>query len=232
MSVSQALDKINRKRLPERKDDSVSRLELLAGEKKPDESVRAVLACNEFLRMGPARNVAALCRRFKRLAQLESGADAVPTVSNTTLYSWSWDFEWFKRAELYDARVDKDKTDLARESMNTGLAMPHLRVDKLKMLAAKLEQEIYREGRLWLPDVKQIGMGKNATRVELIRFNGALVEQYRGVLSDLAEETGGRWKINRNFNYDLDKLSDEQLQALAEGKDVLPIGSMEERSES
>ena len=41
-------------------------------------------------------------------------------------------------------------------------------------------------------EVKVIGSGKNAREVTVERFNAGEVEQLRGVLADLAKETGGR----------------------------------------
>ena len=72
------------------------------------------------------------------------------------------------------------------------MALPFKRVIQLKALADRLEREIFVEDNLWLEDVKQIGAGKSAEKVYLKRFNTNLVEQYRGVLDDLARETGGR----------------------------------------
>jgi hypothetical protein len=55
---------------------------------------------------------------------------------------------------------------------------------------AMTSEEFYH--KVWLPDVKQIGGGEHAERVDIVRFNAALIEQYRGTLDDLAKETGGR----------------------------------------
>lgn len=82
--------------------------------------------------------------------------------------------------------------------MQSGLALAHERVQKLKELGAFLEAQMYERGEdgvyynVWLPDVKQIGSGENAERVDIERFNSAIIEQYRDTLDDLAKETGGR----------------------------------------
>jgi hypothetical protein len=40
--------------------------------------------------------------------------------------------------------------------------------------------------------VKQIGGGQYAERVDIERFNAPLISEYRGILDDIARETGGR----------------------------------------
>jgi hypothetical protein len=47
-------------------------------------------------------------------------------------------------------------------------------------------------GFLWLDDVKGVGSGEVATIVDFETFNSSEVSQYRGVLDDIAKETGGR----------------------------------------
>ncbi len=82
--------------------------------------------------------------------------------------------------------------------MQTGLALDYERVSRLKALGEFLFAQLYEQGvtgtyhNLWVPDVKQIGSGENAERVDLERFNGPILEQLRGVLDDIAKEVGGR----------------------------------------
>lgn len=68
---------------------------------------------------------------------------------------------------------------------------------------------------LWVADVKSIGSGEFAERVDIERFNSALVEQYRKVLEDIAKETGGRVQ-KQDIRIDMSKLSDDELRAIAE----------------
>lgn len=166
-------------------------VELLAGTKEAGESKRAIIACNDYLRMGPARSVAELVRRYK--GDIQNNRDNLVASSSThTLYTWSYRFSWEGRAAIYDSQTDSRKDEVAEEILNAGLATSHERVNRLKVLAEHLEAELYEEQKLWLPDVKQIGTGKMARQVDLKRFNSQLVEQYRKVLDDLASETGGR----------------------------------------
>lgn len=167
--------------------------ELLAGQRKEGESSKAVQACNDYLRMGPGRSLQKLHHIYT-----ESTPEQPPTKELRTLKEWSRRYDWQARVALYDTAVQEQKTALAKEAMQTGLAATYERVLALKKLAATLAAEIWREdgslvpGKVWLKDAKQIGAGPLAERVDLIRFNAPLIEQFRGVLDDLARETGGR----------------------------------------
>ena len=45
---------------------------------------------------------------------------------------------------------------------------------------------------LWVPDVKVVGTGDAAEVVDIERFNGALLREFRETLNDIAKEVGGR----------------------------------------
>jgi hypothetical protein len=164
-----------------------SSVPLLVGTKSDHETNVAITACNDYLRMGPSRSISGLYRYYQ-------ATDPLNSPTRNSLYHFSWDFNWAERADQYDIRLDAEKTRFANEVMKTGLAEAHKRVLELKRVADMLMEEISRPGRLYIKDFKQVGQGKNAEVVQVIRFNSPLVEQYRGVLEDLAKETGGRQK--------------------------------------
>lgn len=166
---------------------------LLAGQRIEGETLKAIRACNDYLRMGPGRSLQKL-----RQIYAKSTLEIPPTIHLRTLQDWSARFEWQLRVASYDAAAEEQKTALAQDAMQTGLAATYERVLVLKKLAATLSTEIWQgdgslvPGKVWLKDAKQIGAGPLAERVDLIRFNAPLIEQFRGVLDDLARETGGR----------------------------------------
>lgn len=167
-------------------------IEPIAGERQPSETDKAVQACNDYLRMGAGRSLSLLAQKYT-----ENDQKRPPTKAEGTLKDWSTTYGWVERASLYDAELERLRTEAAQRAMQEGLALDWERVGKLKRLAEFLEDQIYEVGangvhhNVWLPDVKQVGMD----RVEIERFNGAILDQYRGVLDDLAKETGGRKKI-------------------------------------
>jgi hypothetical protein len=170
-------------------------VDLLAGVRNERESNRAVQACNDYLRLGATRT----------LRQVEG-------FSVSQVRKWSAMFGWQQRAVLYDTGIEEQKNsfvgDRRRDVMDSGLGLDFERVAKLKKLAEFLEDQIYetetvtlkaegegaeprqvtRYSRLWLRDYKSIGN----TPYEIERFNAALIEQWRGLLDDIAREGGGR----------------------------------------
>lgn len=166
---------------------------LLVGTRHKHESSRATQACNDYLRMGPYRSLTRLITFY-----LENDQTTMPTKARGTIDHWSSSYGWVARAEQYDTLLEHEKNERAREVMISGLALAHERVEKLHYLSKFLEEQIYEQDEdgnypnVWLPDVKQIGKGESVERVDIVRFNASLIDQYRGTLDDLAKETGGR----------------------------------------
>jgi hypothetical protein len=175
----------------------MAKIEPLAGEKHDNESNNAVLACNDWLRLGPGRTIPKLLDSYQRKSAIVSNF-AAPSTSYKTLNSWSSRFDWPLRAEAFDANYE-DRTNQERAAeFNYGLALDFERIRALKELADLLYDQLLArddEGNLislWVPDVKVVGHGDNAEVVDIERFNSALVTQYRETLNDLAKEVGGR----------------------------------------
>jgi hypothetical protein len=170
---------------------------LLVGERKKGESKNAILACNDFMRLGPGRNIPKL--RLAYVAQVAVDPSyCPPSLSKVTMTQWSGKHDWTERAAMYDKQVDDEKTERAEQLITTGLALVEERLAKLYALSEMLEEELYARAddgtlsNLWLKDVKQIGSGKNAERVDIRRFNPAIVSQFRDALADIAAEMGHR----------------------------------------
>lgn len=225
---------------------------LLVGDSQNNESPTAVTACNDFLRMGAGRSVRGLAAKYRRTPQ-----NAAPTQSYDTLRRWSEKFNWPVRAAQFDADEDEQKSALRMQVFGDGVAQDYERVENLKQLAGFLKDQVFEQGiekgrkidiicpecqmpvtvktgdlvrpyhNVWVADVKQIGSGEDAERIDLEKFNSALISEYRGVLDDVAKEVGDRRsssnaerKLQALYSkLDLDKLSDklssEQLDALS-----------------
>lgn len=166
-------------------------MSLLVGERQPGETGKAIAACNDYVRMGPGRSLAKL-----RQSYIKATLENPPTRHLRTLGEWSRRYGWQARAAAYDTEAERQKTAEAaayrREIIEQGFALDMERVRELKRLADLLGSEVHEEDKRWLPDVKQIGGGKFAERVDIVRFNASLIEQFRGALDDIAKEVGGR----------------------------------------
>lgn len=148
-----------------------------------------------YLYLGPARSLIAVYRaeaKSEKSAAERARARNVPGAWFAAVKRWNWhvraeafdDAERKRRDELYAARAD--------EILQSGFAQRFARIAELNRLAELLQAEIWTEDKRWLPDVKQIGSGEDAERVDLVRFNASAIQQYRETLEDIAIEMGER----------------------------------------
>lgn len=250
-------------------------VELIAGEKNKGETKNAVLACNDYLRMGLARSLRSLLSHYREVEQNEA-----PTLSLATLNAWSAKYAWQKRADLYDAAIEAEKQAAEKERqraiaerrkaiMEEGVALDFERVERLKRLADEIESQIYYQTKpteealrllgiadlvaaaeettdreqlsnlariilakldpddpknkfpnLWARDVKSVAGGHI---VDVVRFNAALLSEFRAILDEIAKETGGRRQRTVTESIDYNKLTEEQLQRVAAGEDPIQV---------
>lgn len=126
---------------------------------------------NQFRLMGPSRKL----RTFYRKKRAESGmSDLKPewgTPTNWVHYARDW--KWKERAEAWDAEMREQQEGEAEDTLTNGIAMSYKRIERLIALADKLEEIIFHGNRAPSP---------------------YMVEQYRGILDDIAKEKGERSK--------------------------------------
>ena len=80
-------------------------------------------------------------------------------------------------------------------AIRRGLANKEVRIRRLARLARRMEKDLFGnddDDRLWTDQVKGIGKGQDFERVEYEEFNAPEVQQYRGLLDDIAKEVGDR----------------------------------------
>lgn len=156
--------------------------ELIAGRKFPRESGRAVVACNDYLRLGAGRSLRRLLDKYNA-----GDPDAAPVRSLDTLNRWSGRFNWQERAAEYDAYIERMKTEEHERVMRSGFALEAVRVQKLSEIINRL-------------DVLMSVENENGVPVHLLdsrgNFRPALMAELRATLADIAAETGGRIRKN------------------------------------
>jgi hypothetical protein len=173
-------------------------LTLLAGERQPGESDKAVVACNDWLRLGPGRTLGLLLAKYAGTRR-----NAPPTDSLATLKHWSEDYKWADRGASFDAQVEEQKNAERQRVMSSGFAQDYARVRELDKAIRFLLRQIYAHDNggpngespyfnVFARNAKMIGGGLNAERVDYVEFDGAPWEVLRGLLDDAAKETGGR----------------------------------------
>lgn len=133
-------------------------VELIVGEKATGESKNAIIACNDWLRLGTGRTLVALVVGYTKTDQNQP-----PTRSIATLKDWSTKYGWQERAELYDAAIEAEKTaaekerqrkiaERRKEVMEDGTAFDFERVAMLKKHAQFLEEQIFYQPQVQVDD--------------------------------------------------------------------------------
>ena len=166
-------------------DDPALPASLEKGRREPGKVNRALRA---YLLLGQARSLAALQTGLAAQNRL---------VSLRQLRAWCKSYAWDERARHYDElcsqREGQERAERRWRVLQEGLSTSLERVDELKERYAALKKDLLREERVWLVEVKYQRMEDgHFERVENLRFNAALIAQARGLLADLARETGGR----------------------------------------
>lgn len=162
------------------------KIRLLAGNRQPHESYKAIIACNDYLRLGPMRTAA------KLLAFYAEKPENTPTTSINTIQDWQARYFWRERAGSYDQRIEDRKTAVAEKAMLSGLALPYERVIELKKLYWEAKKHLLQTA---VSDGQPVTLGSG----EVVKFlDTRVMNQLRGTLDDLAKETGGRVQKTAN----------------------------------
>ncbi|MCA1615037.1 MAG: hypothetical protein LC795_15575 [Acidobacteria bacterium] len=121
--------------------------------------------------------------------------------------------------------LDELKQASESEALRTGLALKEERVSTLAELAERLKAELLGD-KLWLTRQRALGSGDWQQFITEQHFNNVEINTLRALLDDIAKETNGRTYQRRDGaaaeetldDEDLEDLSDEELEAIAEGR--------------
>lgn len=141
----------------------------------PNEPAKWYALFTEYRLLGPSRNF----RRFYRMKRVQTGKSDLGQISGASAHwlKYFTEWHWKERAEAWDAEVREEQEAHTEQILGEGLALAHERIVKLKAVADKLEQYI---------------LDPKVTRV-----SPYILEQYRGLLDDIAKEKGERIKETR-----------------------------------
>ena len=115
--------------------------------------------------------------------------------------------------------IQKLKKAYENRALVEGLSRKAIRVQRLQQLAEKIEEDLFDNDLMWVRKPKGVA-GK---AVVVREYNKAEVDSYRGVLEDIAKETGGRTMNSIEKSIDLSKLTPEQLKRIADGEELLKV---------
>ncbi|HEY0073744.1 MAG TPA: hypothetical protein VGB77_06545 [Abditibacteriaceae bacterium] len=248
-------------------------MELLSGQLHDGESNAAVIACNDWLRLGPGRSLRRLLDIYDRAKNAPSNppkptgthqnsnnnsSDLTfsypyepPTCSLDTIKGWSVEFNWKSRAVLFDQEGEDEKNARRKEVFEQGFGLDFGRVEALQNIAKLLYSQIFETSlsgendhvfsvqgsrarefhNLWVQDSKLLGTGEGAERVDIERFNSALLSEFRSCLTEIAQETGGRRKgaqleafIKKvQERLDTSKLNSQQVERIRAGEHWITV---------
>jgi len=166
-----------------------------------------------FRLLGPERTLLGVFNEW-RLAKSRPISRSNPKSWRDAANQW----RWRERAEAWDQHISELASAVADDErlriLSSGYALKHKRVEELDKLAVLLLGELREENKRWLPDVKSIGSGFAAERVDIVRFNAPLIEQARKTLEDIAAEMGDRMtKHDLSGQLDIVNISLEEWKA-------------------
>lgn len=163
-------------------------------EQQEGESMTWFRRFERFRLMVFGRSIAAVFQE----EETEKNREKPRTKPTGDWYEIAEKWNWEDRAAEWDAfQTEEAERVIARERaivLRSGFALQHKRVQALDKIANKLIDMIEDEDKVWLPDVKAIGNGPSAERVDLVNFNAplfSLIEKYQ---ASIAAEMGERVK--------------------------------------
>lgn len=147
-----------------------------------------------FRLMEPLRTVSEV---FKQECAAR-GAKRKSKVPDGGWYDVAREWHWEERAAAWDAyQTAQQEQAIVKERakvLKSRYALTHKRIQTLDRLAQKLLDYADDETKVWLLDVKAIGTGPSAERVDLVQFNDGLFREIRAHFADIAAELGERVK--------------------------------------
>lgn len=171
-----------------RRGQDLDNLALVVGERQRGESSMAVIACNDYCRMGYRRSMRKLERMYE---DMDEQGVPVPTTSMRTMELWSQRYGWVARAEAYDMAKEAQRNARAEAIMESGFALEHERVYQLNELLKDTIKELSEKG-FWGLRKKILKTQQGDEVVSERFFRKDVMDTIRGLMDDLAAETGGR----------------------------------------
>lgn len=164
------------------------------------ETPKSKKAYLDFLALGPSRTLAMLLARYRDPAlysQTPRTENYPPTRQMKKLQIWSAAFKWHDRINhVHDSQIEaivREEERQLLDAMQDKYATRADRVQALSKIAVLLMTRVENKG-IETVVIKQVGSGKNTEMVEEKQVDVNLISSIRGVLADLASETGGRAK--------------------------------------
>jgi hypothetical protein len=142
-------------------------------------------------------------------------------IGETTAHKWLNDPVFQEERKRRESELAKLEQEEITRILTSGYALMHKRVEALDKLSKKLEAYLEDETKIWLADVKAVGL----ERVDLLTFNSDLIKEYRATFDDLAKELGQRVKKQEIEHSGLVELLNAEHASLVADLEALPDAS-------
>src|SRR6266700_82549 len=96
-------------------------------------------------------------------------------IADKTAYRWMSEPTFQVERKRRESELSKLEQEEITRILTSGYALMHRRVEALDRLSKKLESYLEDESKIWLADVKAVGL----ERVDLVQFNADLFKEYR-----------------------------------------------------
>jgi hypothetical protein len=148
----------------------------------------------KFRLMEPVRKIAFVFQE----EQAEGSRGKQRTEPPGAWYEIAKQWRWEERAAAWDAfqddQIEKQIITERKKILRSRYALIHKRVELLDRKIQQLVEITDRDDGIWLLDVKSVGTGPTAERVDLVQFNADAFRELREYLGDIAAELGERVK--------------------------------------
>jgi hypothetical protein len=163
-------------------------------DRQPGESLLWYRRFERYRLMEPVRSINAVYGEENGTKQDEKERPKAPGKWYETAKKWQWDARAAAWDVTQDEQTERAITAERKKVLRTQYALMHKRVELLNRKAEQLAGITDTPDEIWVPDVKQIGYGEFAERVDLKIFNDAAFRELREYLDDIAAELGERVK--------------------------------------
>lgn len=149
--------------------------------------------------MEPVRSIAAVYQEEHAEQEESASTDVkrrlkVPGEWYKVAEQWRWDERVAAWDSYLDAEIEKTIATERKKVLRSEFALQHKRVEALNRKIKQLMKITDTDDSIWLADVKSVGTGPTAERVDLVQFNDAAFKELREYLADIADEMGERVK--------------------------------------
>lgn len=195
------------------------------------ESITANKALNDYARMGYARSLRSLLKRYQEM-------DVPPTSSFGTMAHWSQTFSWVDRVALWDEierrrqeRVWRDRRDsLRQKEWDNFEKLQDIVSDLLDTIPSFItsKEKIVQKGspKVIAQDGTVIEPGVTEKKVVTLKFDANTANKFIRTASEIGRKAAemnqdGVARILKEL--DFDKLEPEQISRLAAGEHLLDV---------